>query len=263
MVRIAAVSVMVIAAWAAGTPVQVSFTPDQTGTVSAPVVGLGATSEDYLLTERTVWSILAKEFDGNNQEIPQFANTSASKDAASFDGHTLSFHAYDFAADTVEDLGTLDFDASQYGTPTGLDFVLYKGSARMLVATRDKQGSWGSVYNFVLDMTAMTGAIDQYFTTPGLGNKLQDILYEDGKIALGCDRAGSGLIDVGAYTPYHPYDFDGDGRIDTADVALLASGWLSPRTALYRGPVPEGLADDGVVNLEDWAALARYWEGNF
>ena len=42
---------------------------------------------------------------------------------------------------------------------------------------------------------------------------------------------------------------------------MLADAWLAPRTTLYRGPVPDGLDDDGVVNMKDLAEMARYWEG--
>ena len=62
MERIAALTVMVIAAYAAGQPVKVQFMADQTGTLSAPVVGLAATSRDYLLMNPYGTSTLDKNF---------------------------------------------------------------------------------------------------------------------------------------------------------------------------------------------------------
>ena len=259
--KIAAVSVMVIAAWAAGTPVQVSFTADQTGTVSAPVVGLGATSEDYFLVNPGGTTFLDKSFDGNNQEQFAFSNPSLAQDAASFndnymfqlgtdnnitkvnltDGslslingnpdiylgaysfgigydatansigignfnpHTsmMSFSKYDLGTGELTPLISFAFDTSTYGTPSGLDFVNMNGHLRMLIGTRDGEAIINNrprLVNYVLDMNATNGSIDQYFTT-GANNTLQDLLYEEGRLVLGYDRAGSGLIDAGDFTP--------------------------------------------------------------
>jgi hypothetical protein len=90
---------------------------------------------------------------------------------------------------------------------------------------------------------------------------LEDVLYADGQtshLAIP-EMEAVDNVRAGSYTPYHPYDFDGSGQIDTADLELLAGLWLAPRAWLYRGAVPQELDADGVVDLQDLAGLARYW----
>lgn len=64
-------------------PVQVTYMPNQVGTVAAPIVGLGSTSTDYLLTNQFGTSTLNLNFNGNGQQVPGFENPSTAKDAAS------------------------------------------------------------------------------------------------------------------------------------------------------------------------------------
>jgi len=62
--------------------VLVDYNPDQIGSVSAPIVGLGATSNDYLLTASGATGTLDKNFNGNNQEQFAFGNPDTAQDAA-------------------------------------------------------------------------------------------------------------------------------------------------------------------------------------
>ena len=69
--------------------VLVDYNPDQIGSVSAPIVGLGATSNDYLLTASGATGTLDKNFNGNNQEQFAFGNPDTAQDAASFDDNYM------------------------------------------------------------------------------------------------------------------------------------------------------------------------------
>ncbi|GEM_PF-4482102 len=309
---------LAVTAAAAGQPVAVDFTPEQSGTVQFPVRGLGATDNDYLLTHSGSTTTLDKDFDDNNQEEYAFGNPSTAQDSASYndeymfqlggdyglrkvrlsDGALTAINGsagihlgantfgigydatlnqigigkfasgqmelliYDLESGEQSSLAEFDFDSDIYGTPTGLDWLALHGQSRALVATRDAPGEnpWDADKNYILDIHAATGRIEQYFITGG-SSDLKDVLLDDGKIALAYDAGTGGRIHVGSYTPYHPYDFDGDGWIDCSDLAALSEHWLSPRTQLYRGPVPDGLAEDSLVNLHDLAALAQYWPG--
>ena len=64
---------------------EVSYTTDQTGTISAPALGIGANSTHYILTGSGVSRSLDKNFTGNNQETPIFTNPNNAIDSASFD----------------------------------------------------------------------------------------------------------------------------------------------------------------------------------
>lgn len=298
-------------------PVQVTFTPDQSGTVSAPVVGLGGTNSDYLLVNPGGTVTLDKNFDGNNQEQFAFSNPSIAQDGASFDDNymfqlgtdnnirrvdladgsrdtsidifsagaysfgigydavsnsigignfnpdtsEMTFSRYYLGTGELSTLASFNFDKNAYGTPSGLDFVDVGGNLRMLVATKDQFSfQTGDLSNYVLDMNASNGSIDQYFTTPGLGNKLQDVLYENGQIMLANQSGGSGFVQVGDFTPPHPFDFNDDGEIDAIDLGYLVDGWLAPREELYgQGNVPYGLCEEGIVNLQDFSKFAGYY----
>lgn len=63
----------------------IPFTPDQQGSVSAPVVGIAAAGSDYLLTGSSGWATLPQNFSGNDQWVDGFANPSTARDAASYD----------------------------------------------------------------------------------------------------------------------------------------------------------------------------------
>jgi hypothetical protein len=67
----------------------VDYNPDQIGSVSAPIVGLGETSSDYLLTASGGTAILDKNFNENNQETGVFGNPGTAQDAASFDDNYM------------------------------------------------------------------------------------------------------------------------------------------------------------------------------
>jgi len=59
-----------------------------------------------------------------------------------------------------------------------------------------------------------------------------------------------------------PGDFNGDCRVDAADLALFASGWLTPVASVPQPETAEPLADlnrDGQVNGVDWALFASHW----
>jgi len=53
-------------------------------------------------------------------------------------------------------------------------------------------------------------------------------------------------------------DFNGDGCVDLEDLATLTDQWLDNSEQLSADicPYPDG---DGVVNMDDFAAFARYW----
>jgi hypothetical protein len=98
---------------------------------------------------------------------------------------------------TLNPLVSFAFDSSEYGTPTGLDFK----NGRMIVGTRDQKGNFfASEKNFILDMDALTGSIDQYATISGSSSKLQDLLYSDGRLATSYQNGGSGSVKVGDFT---------------------------------------------------------------
>lgn len=233
--------------------VVVNYSPDQIGSVSAPVEGLGATSSDYLLTGVGGTAELEKNFTTNGQDSGIFSNPTTAQDAASFDDNymfqldtnnniskvdlssgaptaingssgitagansfgigydansnsigiglfdngTMTFKEYDLGTNTLNTLASFAFDTSAYGTPTGLDFK----NNRMIVGTRDGPAAdeFLPERNFILDMNANDGSIDQYATIAGSTNKLQDVLYDDGRLATGYDRAGSGLVTVGDF----------------------------------------------------------------
>lgn len=231
----------------------VSYSPDQIGSVSAPIIGLGETSSDYLLTTQFGVAKLDKDFNGNNQETGIFGNPQTAQDAASlddtymfqlsttdgirkvdlsngnqvfingqiginaganafgigydpssnaigigrFDGSTMSFSSYDIGTGTLSPLVSFAFDPSAYGTPTGLDFK----DGRMIVGTRDqKDNKFAPEKNFILDMDALTGSIDQYATISGSSSKLQDVLYSDGRLATSYKNGGTGIVGVGDFT---------------------------------------------------------------
>lgn len=161
---------------------------------------------------------------------------------------------------------TFAFYVATHGIPTGLDFVVHNHSPRMLVGTRDqKDNFFAPEKNFILDMDATTGEIGQYSTTPGASNKLQDLLYSDGKLVLGHQRSGTGFMQVGNYTPFSssepfsgiPGDANLDGVVDDLDLSILQS-YLG---ALISSPLPshgvpagwvEGdFSGDGRVTLYD------------
>ncbi|MCC5840053.1 MAG: hypothetical protein JJT96_08010 [Opitutales bacterium] len=229
------------------------YEPDVSATVSAPIVGLGATESDYLLIHTGDWSELPKNFSGNNQEDVRFTNPATARDAASldndymfqlgtdnnlrkvnlstgaqtpfnsnnsihlgnhtfgigydagtdtlgwgrFDGSEMTFATYYVGTATFGTPVTFAFDAALYGTPTGLDYVVKNGAARMLV------GTTSSEINRVLDTSALTGEVGQYFTRPlNLGN-LTDVVfvYDDSKLALSYNISDfAGRLEVGDFT---------------------------------------------------------------
>jgi hypothetical protein len=117
-----------------------------------------------------------------------------------FNGSTMSFSRYDLDTGTLTSLASFGFDTATYGTPSGLDFVNKNGNLRMLVGTRDQFSmETGNYSNFILDMNALTGSVDQYATTPGSTSKLRDLFYHDGRLATGFQSGGSGNIRVGDF----------------------------------------------------------------
>jgi hypothetical protein len=48
-------------------------------------------------------------------------------------------------------------------------------------------------------MNANTGSIDQYATITGSTNKLQDVLYDDGRLAASYNVGGNGFVQVGDF----------------------------------------------------------------
>jgi hypothetical protein len=236
---------------------EISFTPDQTGTISSPAVGIGATSTNYILSSETVGNSLDKAFTGNNQETPIFTNPSTMKDGAgfddtytlqlgtdntlrririsdgaqfsfnghsgvnlgswvfgigydaglnqagfgSFDGTTMTFKTYDFATDSIATLSSLAFNDDLYGTPTGLDFKFVKGKQHMFVSTKNAPGVniFAPKKNFILDINAVDGTIDQYAQWNGDVSKLGDLVYEGGRMATVYDVGTSGSVRVGDF----------------------------------------------------------------
>lgn len=106
----------------------------------------------------------------------------------SFDGSTMSFHTYDFGTDQIENLGSLSFDSALYGTPSGLDFANVNGDLRMIVGTKDQQTDiFSEKKNFILDIGAIDGIIDQYATLGGDNEKVEDLSYDslNNRLAVG------------------------------------------------------------------------------
>jgi hypothetical protein len=69
---------------------------------------------------------------------------------------------------------------------------------------------------------------------------------------------GNSVVDMGAYEFSYTYsgDFDGDGNIDFADYAALASAWLQNNPVVDIAPPPNG---DGIVDSEDLSVLCDNW----
>jgi hypothetical protein len=55
-----------------------------------------------------------------------------------------------------------------------------------------------------------------------------------------------------------PADFNGDGEVDSEDLMTLASQWLQNSEPLSADVAP-GPCGDGIVNMADFALLARCW----
>jgi len=55
-----------------------------------------------------------------------------------------------------------------------------------------------------------------------------------------------------------PADFNGNGKVDFADLTVLANGWLKMSESLPADIGPYS-GSDGIVNMEDFVLLARYW----
>ena len=236
---------------------RVDYNPDQVGTVSAPVLGIGQNSSDFLLTTENSRASLDKNFDGNNQETPVYANQSTSKDSASYNdsyllqlgdnnsfekrnlsdgnwntfngnnsvnlgvgtfgigydaglntlgfarlnGSTMSFHTYDFGSDSFDDLASFSYDSAVHGTPSGLDFANVDGNLRMIVGCKDAQNGPFLKDNFILDMDALTGSIDQYVKFDGTNEKIEDLSYDvdTQRLALGIDAGTGGSVYVGDF----------------------------------------------------------------
>lgn len=234
-----------------------TYSPDVSATVDAPLVGLAATDDDYLLIHLGDWATLPKGFTGDTQEDVQFTNPSSAQDAASFnneymfqlgtdnnlfmvnlstgaqtpfnnqnsinlgqntfgigydagtdtlgigrfDGAQMTFRTYAVGTGVFSDPVSFAFDSAEYGTPTGLDYVVKDGAARMLVGTRDQQASeFSTPQNFILDMDAGSGAVGQFATITGADAKLQDLLYENSRLAVSFLDGSTGGIQVGDFT---------------------------------------------------------------
>jgi uncharacterized protein (DUF2141 family) len=52
-------------------------------------------------------------------------------------------------------------------------------------------------------------------------------------------------------------DFNGDGKVDTADLVMLIDGWGTADKLYDIGPMPWG---DGIVDVEDLKVFIKYWE---
>lgn len=115
-----------------------------------------------------------------------------------YDGSDMTFKLYDVSNISSGPLSTntFAFDSSLYGTPTGLDHARVGNSDRMFVGTMDKFDD-GEFLNFVLDL-GLDGFNDpwQYATISGNTNKLQDVNYLDGKLALAFQSGTEGGIQV-------------------------------------------------------------------
>ena len=117
---------------------------------------------------------------------------------AKFDGSTMSFHTYDFGTDQIQDLGSLSFNSALYGTPTGLDFANVNGDLRMIVGTKDAPDGY-AFNNYILDINALTGDIDQHAKFSGDTLKLEDIFYMDGRLATSYKNGSVGTVQVGDF----------------------------------------------------------------
>lgn len=112
------------------------------------------------------------------------------------DGSDMTFGTYDLGTSTLSWNGDFSFDTNTYGTPTGLDFARVGNSDRMLVGTEDGPGNALGPNNFILDMDFNSGAIGQYGTITGSTDKLEDVHYLDGKLALAFASGPEGNIQV-------------------------------------------------------------------
>jgi hypothetical protein len=111
-------------------------------------------------------------------------------------GSEMKFGTYDVGTSTLSWNDGFSFDPIQYGTPTGLDFARVGNSDRMLVGTKDGPGAFSQPANFILDMDFNSGNVGQYATISGTDNKLQDLHYLDGKLALAFQDGTTGGIQV-------------------------------------------------------------------
>ena len=97
------------------------------------------------------------------------------------------------------------FDQAQWGTPSGMDLVFAGGMYRILLGTRDQNFNFDDdpINNFVLDINGNTGLVDQYFSTAGTTNKLNDLHYDPqtGQLALGYQSGVGGGVERGFFSP--------------------------------------------------------------
>ena len=126
-------------------------------------------------------------------------------------GHsvTVDFYPISNQIDVHSPLSSLSFpfDPTHWGSPTGLDLFSHplSLSPRLLVSTRDGPGAnIFSPDNYILELDATSGTIEQVFRTSGSVNKVGDLLFdpETGRLALGYQSGSTGGgVQVFAYTP--------------------------------------------------------------
>ena len=72
------------------------------------------------------------------------------------------------------------------------------------------------------------------------------------------DRPGGfGWLDLWQAPILPIVDFNGDRKVDLADLAMLIDNWGTSKTLYDIGPMPWG---DGVVDIEDLKVFIKYWE---
>lgn len=103
-------------------------------------------------------------------------------------------------------------------------------------------------FDWLPDTQVVDSLVFKIGTLGALAGSLPYVYYDNIDIRYGlADECGN------EYHPYPTGDLSEDCRVDTADVSLLTQGWLSGDTAA-------DLNSDGIVNLEDYAALLDNWQ---
>ncbi len=187
MGRIAVISVMVIAAWAAGTPVQVTLSPNRVHTNDRPYAGLGI-SDDYILGFTSAIAIfhhkenLEEDFyygnigtviDGGAGRVPnlqrlELDNSGTVRNVRNFDNRlldSLSLSAYDpLAVSSVFAIDGIDYFAIIDGNDSTIKIVDFSGNVTPTpVVLSDHSGYWFGIPDLDSGKFVYESGLEVYF----------------------------------------------------------------------------------------------------